>query len=470
LLRNLVWATRRSPVALQLACSEYRGVASPSTFGYARPEDGAYIAYRVDGDGPIDIVWQPDWPGQIDMEWQQPFVGSFLRSLSSFGRVITHDHRGVGLSSRDVDLPSLETRVSDLLAVLRATGSRRPVLVGVASSGGVNALFAATHPKIPRAVVWLDPSARYGWASDYPWGRTQEDRELEREFLALWGTAAYEKAWMEEAEARGNPFEGKDFALYAMQTRSACTPDVAARLSDIWYDFDVRDVLTVVQAPTLLLVHEEKKAAVEQAEDIASQMPAAEVRRMPGVAWSAEQLPAWAQQIRDFVGIERPHPSFETVLATVLFTDIVGSTEHEAAIGDAEWRKLRQEHDRVIRAELSRFRGREIKTMGDGFLAAFDGPARAVYCAQAVVQGARALGLEVRAGLHTGEVELDGDDVRGLAVAIGARVGAAAGASEVLVSQTVKDLVAGSGLSFEDTGEHDLKGVPDRWQLYRVVG
>ena len=274
---------------------------------------------------------------------------------------------------------------------------------------------------------------------------------------------------MEEAEAEGNPFEGKDFALYAMQTRGACTPDVAARLVDIWYDFDVRGVLSAVQAPTLLLVHEEKKAAVEQAEDIASQMPAAVVRRMQGVAWSAEQLPAWAQQIRDFVGIERPHPSFETVLATVLFTDIVGSTEHEAAIGDAEWRKVRQEHDRVIRAELSRFGGREIKTMGDGFLATFDGPARAVYCAQAIVEHVRPLGLEVRAGLHTGEIELDGDDVRGLAVAIGARVGAVASASEVLVSQTVRDLVAGSGLAFEDAGEHELKGVPDRWRLYRII-
>jgi class 3 adenylate cyclase len=449
---------------------EHPAVGTQTTFGYARPEDGAYIAYRVDGDGPIDIVWQPERPGQIDMEWQQPLAGSFLRSLSSFGRVISHDHRGIGLSSRDVDLPTLETRVSDLLAVLRATGARRPVLVGVASSGGVNALFAATHPKIPRAVVWLDPSARYAWASDYPWGHTQEDRELEREFVGLWGTAAYEKASMEEAEAGGNPFEGTDFALYAMQSRSACTPDVAARLVDIWYDIDVRGVLSAVQAPTLLLVHEERKAAVEQAEHIASQMPAAEVRRMPGVAWSAEPLPAWAQQVRDFVGIERPHPSFETVLATVLFTDIVGSTEHEAAIGDAEWRKLRQEHDRVIRAELSRFGGREIKTMGDGFLATFDGPARAVYCAQAIVEHVRPLGLEVRAGLHTGQVELDGDDVRGLAVAIGARVGAVAGASEVLVSQTVRDLVAGSGLAFEDAGEHELKGVPDRWRLYRVIG
>jgi class 3 adenylate cyclase len=443
-------------------------VATNSTFGYARPEDGAYIAYRVDGDAPIDVVWQPDWPGHIDMEWQDSLVGSLLRELSSFARVITHDHRGVGLSSRDVDLPTLETRVSDLLAVLRATGSRRPVLVGVTASGAVNALFAATHPKIPRALVWLEPSARYGWASDYPWGKTQEERDLERAFLALWGTAAYEKADLEEREAEGNPFEGAAFGLWAMQNRSACTPDVAARLADIWYDIDVRGVLSAVQAPTLLLVHEERKRAVEEAEYVASQMPSAQVRRMPGLAWSAQDHPAWAEQIREFIGVAKPVAT-EMVLATVLFTDIVGSTQQGAALGDAQWRKIREDHDRVIREQLARHGGREIKTMGDGFLATFDGPARAVYCAQAIVEDVRPLGIEVRAGVHTGEVEFDGDDVRGLAVAIGARVSAAAASSEVLTSQTVKDLVAGSGLVFEDTGEHELKGVPDRWRLYRVA-
>jgi class 3 adenylate cyclase len=434
-------------------------VATNSMFGYARPDDSAYIAYRVDGDGPIDIVWQPDWPGHIDMEWQDHLVSSLLRELSSLARVITHDHRGIGLSSRDVELPTLETRVSDLLAVLRATGSRRPVLVGGLSSGGVNPLLAAMCPKLPRALVWAEPEARYGWAPDCPWGHTQEDRELEHEFLDLWGTDAYEKAFLEEQQERGNPIPREHIALRTMQTRSACTPDVAARLIDMWYETDVRGILGAVQTPTLLLVHEDRKAAVEEAEYIASQMPAAEVRRMPGLAWNVDEQPARAEQIREFAGIERPHPSFETVLATVMFTDIVGSTEREASVGDREWRKLREEHDRVIRAELSRYRGREIKTMGDGFLATFDGPARAVYCAQAIVEHVRPLGLEVRAGLHTGEIELDGDDVRGLAVAIGARVGAAAAASEVLASQTVKDLVA-----------NDLKGVPDRWRLYRVVG
>jgi class 3 adenylate cyclase/pimeloyl-ACP methyl ester carboxylesterase len=439
------------------------------TFGYARPEDGVYIAYRIDGDGPIDIVWQPDWPGHIDMEWQDPVTGTLLRELSSFARVITHDHRGVGLSSRDVDLPTLETRVSDLLAVLSATGSRHPVLAGVMSTGGVNALMAATHPKIPRAHIWLEPSARYGWAPDYPWGHREEDRELERRLFALWGTAEYEKAWIAEEESNENPFQDTDFTQTAMHSRSACTPDVAERLEDIWYDLDVRGVLSAVQVPTLLLVHEERKGAIEEAEYVASQMPAAQLHLLPGLAWSAEGMPAWAHQVREFIGVAQPHPSFETVLATVLFTDIVGSTEREAAVGDRAWRGIRQEHDRLIRAELSRFGGREIKTMGDGFLATFDGPARAVYSAQAIVDRVRTLELEVRAGVHTGEVELDGDDVRGLAVAIGSRIGALAAPSEVLVTQTVKDLVAGSGLTFGDAGEHDLKGVPDRWRLFRVM-
>jgi class 3 adenylate cyclase len=443
-------------------------VGTPTTFGYARPDDGAYIAYRVDGNGPIDIVWQPDWPGHIDWEWQDPLVSSLLRELSSFARVITHDHRGVGLSSRDVDLPTLETRVSDLVAVLRATGSRRPVLVGVRSSGGVNALLAAMHPKIPRAIAWLEPSARYGWASDYPWGHTQEDRELEREFLPLWGTEAYEKVWMEGLGENRYPQE-TNLSLEAMHSRSTCTPDVAARLSEIWYDLDVSGVLSAAQTPTLLLVHEDRKPAVEEAEYIASRMPSAQIRRMPGLAWSREDQPAWAEQIREFVGIERPHPLVQTVLATVLFTDIVGSTERQAAMGDRAWRDFVERHHAIVRDALRRWHGAENDTAGDGFYATFDGPARGVRCAQDIAQRVRDLDIEIRAGIHTGECELIEGKPGGITVTTGSRIATKAGPSEVLVSQTVRDLVAGSGLVFEDAGEHDLKGVPGRWRLYRVV-
>ena len=444
-------------------------MSTASTFGYARPEDGAYIGYRVDGEGPIDIVWQPDWPGNIDMEWQDPLTGSWLRALSSFARLITHDHRGVGLSSRNVDLPTLETRVSDLLAVLRATGSRRPVLAGVFSSGAVHVLLAATRPTLPRALVWVEPSARYSWASDYPWGHTEDDRDTERGFMGLWGTDAYVRAFSADEDAKDNPLPPEHIEHQAIQGRNACTPDVAASLADMWYETDVRGVLGAVQTPTLVLVHEDRKAASEEAVYVASQMPAAEVRRMPGLAWTVEDTPTWAGQIRDFIGIERPHPTLETVLSTVLFTDIVGSTEHQADVGDRAWRDVVQRHHAIVREALRRWHGKENDTAGDGFYATFDGPARAIRCALDIAERVRDVNLEIRAGIHTGECELIEGRCAGLTVSIGARVAAKAGPSEVLASQTVRDLVAGSGLVFEDAGEHDLKGVPSRWRLYRVA-
>jgi class 3 adenylate cyclase len=463
--------SRQSTGQLRLGrhSGEYRPVTANSTFGYAQPEEGVYIGYRVDGDGPIDIVWQPDWPGNIDMYWQSPLFGPWLRGLASFARVITHDHRGVGVSSRDVETPTLETRASDLASVLKATGTRRPVLVGLMASGAVNALFAAMYPRLPRAIVWVEPMPRYGWAPDYPWGVSQDEQDLENGYIALWGTDAYAKAFMEQEEDAGNPLPPEAQMFVAQMSRNACTPDVALRFTEMWNQTDVRGVLDAVNVPTLILAHGDRTENVEQARHVASLMPAAEVRLMPGSGFTVQEQPAWIDEIREFIGVAKPVAT-ETVLATVLFTDIVGSTQQGAALGDAQWRKVREDHDRVIREELARHGGREIKTMGDGFLATFDGPARAVHCAQAIVEGVRPLGIEVRAGVHTGEVEFDGGDVRGLAVAIGARVGAKASANEVLVSQTVKDLVAGSGLAFEDAGEHELKGVPDRWRLYRVVG
>jgi class 3 adenylate cyclase len=393
----------------------------------------------------------------------------WLRELSPHARVIIHDHRGVGLSSRNVDLPTLETRVSDLLAVLRTIGTRRPVLVGMFSSGGVQALLAATRPTLPRALVWLEPCARYGWAPDYPWGSTDDDRTLEREFIGLWGTDAYARWYLESEEAAGNPMPPEHAAHVALKARNACTPDVAARLSDMWYETDVRGILSAVRVPSLLLVHEDRKESVEEAEYIASQMPAAEVRRMRGLAWTMEEVPAWAAQILDYVGVERSHPAFETVLSTVLFTDIVGSTERQAAEGDHAWRDLVQRHHAIVREALKRWHGHEIDTAGDGFYATFDGPARAVRCALDIAQTVRDLNVEIRAGVHTGECEVVDGKPTGLSVSIGARVAAQGEPSEILVSQTVRDLVAGSGLVFDDAGEHELKGVPERWRLYRVV-
>ena len=440
-----------------------------STFGYAKTDDGIYLGYRVDGDGPIDIVNQSDWPGNIDLEWVDPIIGSWLRELRSFSRVITHDPRGLGLSSRNVDLPTMETRVSDLMTVLNTIGVRRPALVGYLATGAVNILAAAMRPRLARAIVWLEPTARYSWAEDFPWGATPEELQSELDFIDLWGTDAYGRAFVEEQGAGGNAVPPETATHMPRATRGSCTPDVARKMVQIWSEIDVRNVLEAVQAPTLLLVHKDRKGAVDEAEYIAAKVPAAEVRALPGDAWRPEEFPAWAEHVRDFIGVERPSSVLDTVLATVLFTDIVGSTQRSSEMGSRDWKDLLQRHHAVVRDALHRLGGNEVDTAGDGVYATFDGPARAIRCALDISDRVRELGIEIRAGIHTGECELIDGKVGGLAVSIGARVAANAGPSEVLVSQTVRDLVAGSGLSFQDAGEHELKGVPDRWHLYRVV-
>jgi class 3 adenylate cyclase len=441
-----------------------------ATFGYARAEDGAYIGYRVDGDGPIDIVQQPDWPGNIDLEWEDPWSAAWLGELARMGRLITHDHRGVGVSSRNVDLPTLETRVADLLCVLDAVHAERPLMVGFLSTGAVHAMAAARRPDLARALVWLEPDARFAWAPDYPWGRRWEELDAELAHLATWGTEEYGRWFLEEEAATGNVMPEHMARTIVRQGRNTCTPDVARELARIWYETDVRGVLPSVQTPTLLLVHQERTERVEAVRYIADLMPAAEVRTMPGGAWTIAEQPAWLDEIRRFIGEDLPRPSLDTILATVLFTDIVGSTEQQAELGDRRWKELVLAHHRVVREALDRWRGVEQDTAGDGFFATFDGPARAIRCAQEVIARVRDLGIEIRAGVHTGECELIDGKCGGLAVSIGARVATTAPPSSIIVSQTVKDLVAGSGLAFEDAGEHQLKGVPDRWRLYRVVG
>jgi class 3 adenylate cyclase len=438
-------------------------MAPGSTFGYATADDGAYIAYRVDGDGPSDLVWQPDWPGNIDLEWQDPMLGPWLREMSSFARVITHDHRGVGLSSREHGVPTMERRVEDLLAVLRAVGARRPVLVGALSSGGVHALLAATRPRLPRAVVWFEPTASYATAPEYPWGVTDEEHQLEMEYLAQWGTEGYARSFYDEQEAGGNPMAGDRLGYLAMQSRNACTPDIAATLTEVWYGTDVRGVLGAVTVPTLLMVHEGRAASVEECRYLASQMPSAELVEMPGTAWTAEEGPSWVERVRDFVGVSRPAPQTETALATLMFTDIVASTQMQASMGDHAWKDLLARHHATVRDSLERHGGRENDTAGDGFYSTFEGPVRAIRCALDVVGRVAGLGLEVRAGVHTGECELVEGKPTGLAASIGARVAALAQPSEVVVSQTVKDLVAGSGLTFEDARGARAQGRP--WSL-----
>jgi class 3 adenylate cyclase len=441
-----------------------------STFGYARPADGAYIGYRIDGSGPIDIVSQTEWPGNIDIDWQAGFMSEWLDRLSSIGRLITHDHRGVGVSSRNIALPTLETRVSDLLCVLDAVEADRPLLVGYLGSGAVNVMAAAIRPDLARAIVWAEPMARVAWAPDYPWGNRWEELDVELAQMRHRGTDTYAQWFAEFEAAGGNPLSERMIAAVALQSRNACTPDVAADLAKIWYETDVRGVLDTVQTPTLLLVHEERSESVAQTEYIAGLMPAAEIRVMPGKAWAVEEQRAWIDEIRRFVGEELPTPALDTVLSTVLFTDIVDSTARQVALGDHAWKDLIEHHHSIVRDALGRWQGTENDTAGDGFYATFEGPARAIACALEVTKRVRDLGIEIRAGVHTGECEIVDGKHTGLAVSIGARVASTAGASQVMVSQTVKDLVAGSGFAFEDAGEHELKGVPDRWRLYRVAG
>jgi class 3 adenylate cyclase len=353
--------------------------------------------------------------------------------------------------------------------VLDAVGSDRPVLAGYAEAGAPNVLFAATNPERVRSIVWFSPLARVLWTPDFPWGAKPNYLEREDSAFDLWGTREYGVAWVENEGEWTPGFEpdSESVPMIGMMSRQTMTPDVARELTRIWHETDVRGVLPSVRAPTMLVADERYANDVQIAEYVASLMPDAQVARTPGMGPDQDEFNL--DLVRRFLGVERPAPEHDTILATVLFTDIVGSTEKQVTLGDRRWRDLVEKHHAIVRAALGRWRGVENDTAGDGFYATFDGPARAIRCAQEVVQGVRELGIEVRAGLHTGECELLEGKCAGITVSIGARVAAKAGPSEVLVSQTVKDLVAGSRLSFEVAGDYELKGVPDRRRLLRVL-
>ena len=437
--------------------------------GYAQTPDGVYLAYQVVGDGPIDVVFQPDWPGNIDVEWEFPSSRTYMESIATFARLIVHDHRGVGLSSRNVPIPNLETRVADVLTVLDAVGSNKPILSGVLASGAVNALLAATRPDRVAGLVWLDPIGRTSWAPDNPLGRKPAQLAKENEDLRLWGTSAYGRAFLEEEAAIGNVIPEAEAAIHAKATRNACTPDVARELQRMWEETDVRAILPTIGVPTLCLSQRGIGDAVG-ASETAAMIPGAQFREVRGDPWTAPTIAALVDEIRRFAGIDRPPIELDTVLATALFTDIVDSTKEQARLGDHAWKSLIERHHAVVRAALERWRGVENDTAGDGFYATFDGPARAIRCAMEVVNRVRDLGIEVRAGIHTGECELIDGKLGGITVSTGARVAAHAAASEILVSQTVKDLVAGSRLTFADAGEWELKGLPGTWRLFAAAG
>jgi class 3 adenylate cyclase len=382
-----------------------------------------------------------------------------FRALAGFTRLILHDRRGTGLSSRNVPPPNLETRVSDLRLVLDVIGSDRPVLAGSSEGGASHVLFAATEPDRVRSILWIDPLPRSVWTPDFA--------DLEERSLDLWGTNEYGAVFAEAEATIGHEIPPEEMPWWGIMSRHTGTPDVARELSRIWRETDIREVLPAVQTPTLLIVHEGLREEVRMGELVSSLMPNAQLASVPASV-GTDDVQQLLDIVREFLGVDRPAPELDTVLSTVLFTDIVNSTAKQASLGDRGWKELVERHHAFVRDCLKRWRGVENDTAGDGFYASFDGPARAIRCAQEVCVRVRDLGIEIRAGVHTGECELIDGKVGGIAVSIGARVAGLAGPSEVLISQTVKDLVAGSGFTFEDAGVHELKGVPDRWRLYRA--
>jgi class 3 adenylate cyclase len=438
---------------------------------YARSGDVA-IAYQVVGSGPLDLVFIRGTIADLLAGWDQPLFIAHVEGLAQSGRVLLFDKRGSGLSDPVRQVPTLETRMDDVRAVMDAADSDRAVLWAAQEGTRIALLFAATYPERTSALVLYDPTARGLWAPDYPWAVDEESwrREL-REVHDRWGDRSYLSERIHRlSPSRAGDEEFVDWFVWYM--RRSASPAEAVAFHRMSMEGDVRDVLPAVRSPTLLLHRSETR---DEALYVAAHLPGARRVEIEGLrdwfSWAdPEPNGRMLEETRRFVeGITAP-PAPDRVLATVLFTDIVGSTSKAAELGDSGWRELLDRHHTLVRGELARFRGEEIDTSGDGFFAAFDGPGRAIECALAIRDSVRSLGLEIRAGLHTGECERVDGKLGGIAVPTGARIAALADAGEVLVSQTVKDLVAGSGLLFGDRGEQELKGVPGTWRLYAVGG
>jgi DNA-binding SARP family transcriptional activator/pimeloyl-ACP methyl ester carboxylesterase len=459
-----------------------RPSAEPPTFGpflpvspspgaevsFARSDD-VRIAYQVVGDGPIDLVLVHGWICTFQPGWENPRIAGFYRRLASLGRLILFDKRGTGLSDRVSPdrLPDLETRMDDVRAVMDAAGSERAVVLGISEGGAMSTLFAATHPERTLALVLMGSLARMMWAPDYPIGLSEEDfreRQISGEVDDWISSVTTE--WL----ARNGPAILEDPAAvrwYMSYLMRGASPGANATIRLMNAQIDVRDVLPTISVPVLVLYREGEHYA-EGARYMGERIPGARVVAFPGndhLPWEGDTKTLLGE-IGRFVSNAQTEAESDRVLSTLLFTDIVGSTAEAARVGDRAWSELLARHDGVVRASLARFRGEEVDSTGDGVFATFDGPARAVRCASAIAEAVRGLGLEIRAGVHTGEIERSNEGVRGIAVHIGARIAAAAGPGEVLVSSTVKDIVAGSGIEFAERGEHELAGVPGAWRLF----
>ncbi len=439
---------------------------------YALTEEGVCVAYKIFGDGPHDLVFSPGWVTNVEVLMERPECARFFFRLARTCRVVVYDKQGTGLSDRVATLPTLEARMDDIHAVMRAAGMERATLFGPTQGAALSALFAATFPERVVSLVTYGGFARPSPAADWPFGASaDEPSEWEPTLAEGWGTERWAYAFAQDWGAERRREDPAFVRWLAKLMRFSATPTSAIAFDAAFSATDVRDVLPSVGVPALLL-HRANQGEREELEFTASLLPLARVEELPADDWSpyvADPDPMAEAIERFLAGADDEEESFDRVLATVVFTDIVGSTQRASQIGDRAWKELVERHHNVVRALIGRYRGLEVDTAGDGFLATFDGPARAVRFAAACVKAVRALNIEIRAGVHTGEVETIDGKIGGIAVNIGARVSALAGASEVLVSSTVKDLVAGSGLVFEDVGERELKGVADRWRLCRLV-
>jgi class 3 adenylate cyclase/pimeloyl-ACP methyl ester carboxylesterase len=438
---------------------------------YATTEDGVSIAYQAVGDGPVDLVLDLESWGNVDTMWELSQLGELFGRLSAFSRLVLHDQRGTGLSGGGSSFPNLETRARDLLTVLDTLRSSRAALFGERTAGAALAMFAATYPDRISSLVWFDPVATRRWSPEYPWGQTPAELRQEAEWTRdLIGDKSLVHEWLKGMA----PSLAGDERLEAQLTRldrHFMAPSTAVDWINVESEIDVTAVLPTLRCPTLLIDRQESPTGAAESRHVQTIIPGAELVLIPGApnGMVFSDQAAISDAIGEFLIRDSKAVASDTVLASVLFTDIVGSTERQASMGDRAWLEVVRGHHAIVRDALERWRGVENDTAGDGFYATFDGPARAVRCALDVVHQVSDLGIEIRAGIHTGECEIVDGKHAGLAVTIGSRIAAKAGPSKVLVSRTVKDLTAGSGFSFDETGEHELKGVPDRWPLYRVT-
>lgn len=426
------------------------------------------IAYQVLGTGPVDLVFVPGFVSNVEYAWEEPRLAAFYEALSEFCRLIAFDKRGTGLSDRVRGLPDLETRMDDVRAIMDAVGSERAAIVGYSEGAALAALFSVTYPRRTTALIF------YG---SYLGSGGRKSIEQAEEVGRRWGTPEYcEELLREDAPSLADDAEFSRW--YATRLRLSVSPAGAVALTKMTWDTDVRTLLPSIRVPTLVIHRTGDRAcSVAAARAAAAAIPGAEFVELPGddhLPWvgdSARLVDRFRRFLEEAVRLRQWDDEPERVVSTVLFTDIVGSTERAVELGDREWRRVIEQHHAVVRRQLARFHGRELDTAGDGFFASFDGPARAIRCACAIVEAVgQTVGLQIRAGVHTGECEIVDRKIGGIAVIIGARVAHEAGPGEVLVSSTVKDLVAGSGLIFEERGTYDLKGVPGEWRLYSVAG